>query len=108
MDRDEIIDKLLDFGAGLNCPSITGEKPLDVLMKSMIHDLRNNCYIWDNPNDPYCQNVVVDLSSFNRFVSGGCDLTPVQDLKTDMFISFQKYIFEWSTNLIVERLVDFR
>ncbi|VDI58484.1 Hypothetical predicted protein [Mytilus galloprovincialis] len=102
MDRDEIINKLLDFGAGLNCPSITGEKPLDVLMKSMIHDLRNNCDIWDNPNDPYCQKVVVDLSSFNRFVSGGCDLTPVQDLKKDMFTSFQKYIFEWSTNLIVE------
>ncbi|XP_052065745.1 uncharacterized protein LOC127705459 [Mytilus californianus] len=102
MDRDEIINKLVEFGADLNCPSITGEKPLDVLMKSMIHDIRNNYSIWDDLNDPYCQKVVVDLSSFNLFVSGGCDLTPVQDLKKDMFIPFQKEMFEWSTNLIVE------
>ncbi|CAC5406542.1 ANK [Mytilus coruscus] len=73
MDRDEIIDKLVEFGADLNCPSITGENPLDVLMKSMIHDIRYNYAIWDDLNDPFCQKVVVDLSSFNLFVSGGKD-----------------------------------
>lgn len=80
-DRYEISALLIiKHGSNLNATSVTGEKPLDLVVQNMIKEIKNLELKGTKPDT--CMELTIDLSLFNLLVCGGSDLCPV-DINTN-------------------------
>ncbi|CAC5406546.1 unnamed protein product [Mytilus coruscus] len=75
-DRYAMTALLVKYGSNLNAASVTGERPLDVLVQNMIKDM-NDLEV-EEPKEDQCGLLTVNLSLLNLLVCGGADLCPVK------------------------------